>query len=120
VTGRAFLGGSSYGGRQASLLAAGGEAEIAGLLLLSYPLHPPGKAAQMRTGHFPELRVPTLFVSGTRDPFGTPEELASAVELIPGKHHVVHVDGAGHDLWPKARRMEIPGVVAESFVEFFG
>lgn len=118
--GRLFLGGSSYGGRQASLLLARGSVpDVTGLLLLSYPLHPPGKAAQLRTAHFPELRVPSLFVSGTRDPFGSPEELASALDLIPARHRLTSIEGAGHDLWPKTRRAEIPGVVYQEFANFF-
>ncbi|MGE5603325.1 MAG: alpha/beta family hydrolase, partial [Nitrososphaerales archaeon] len=117
VSGRLFLGGSSYGGRQASLLLASDRC-AGGLLLLSYPLHPPGKASQLRTAHFPKLNVPTLFVSGTRDPFGSPEELVSAVQAIPASHRIVHIDGAGHDLWPKAKRAEIPALVWEGFFNF--
>src|SRR5581483_6158918 len=63
-TGQAFLGGISYGGRQASMLVAAQTALVDGLLLLSYPLHPPGRPAQQRTAHFPELKVPTLFFGG--------------------------------------------------------
>ena len=65
--GRAFLGGVSYGGRQASMLVAAEPPLVEGLFLLSYPLHPPGRPAQLRTAHLPSLRTPTLLVSGTRD-----------------------------------------------------
>lgn len=80
---RLFLGGHSYGGRQASMLAAADSAVADGLLLLSYPLHPPRKPAQMRTGHFPQLSTPAVFVHGSRDPFGTLEEMRAALALIP-------------------------------------
>src|SRR5262245_4049443 len=93
-----ILGGLSYGGRQASMLAAD-EPEIArGLLLLSYPLHPPGRPEQARTAHLPRLRTPAVFVSGTRDPFGSPEELRQALALVPAPTTFVEIDGAGHDL----------------------
>ena len=74
------IGGKSMGGRIASQVAASGEAGvISGLVLLGYPLHPPGRPQQLRTAHFPRLRVPSLFVQGTRDAFGTPEELGAAL-----------------------------------------
>jgi uncharacterized protein len=95
---RAFLGGHSYGGRQASMLAAADPGLVEGLLLLSYPLHPPRKPDQLRTAHFPELRTRALFVQGSCDPFGTLEELASALRLIPATTSLFPVDGAGHDL----------------------
>jgi predicted alpha/beta-hydrolase family hydrolase len=74
-----------------------------GLLLLSYPLHPPRKPDQLRTGFFPEWRTPALFVHGTRDPFGTLEELRSAIARIPAQVDLMAVEGAGHDLKPAAR-----------------
>ena len=73
--GKLFLGGHSYGGRQSSMLCAQEPGLAAGLLLLSYPLHPPRRPEQQRTQHLPDLRTPALFVHGTRDPFGTIEEL---------------------------------------------
>ncbi|HYG99696.1 MAG TPA: alpha/beta family hydrolase [Terriglobales bacterium] len=119
VAGRVFLGGASYGGRQASHLAAADPC-AEGLLLLSYPLHPPGRAAQVRTAHFPNLHVPALFVSGTRDPFGSPEELEKAGKILPEQRRLLLIEGAGHDLWPKARRFEIPLLILKAFQEFFG
>jgi uncharacterized protein len=95
---RLYLGGQSYGGRQASLLAAEHPRLIDGLLLLSYPLHPPGKPAQLRTAHFPMLRRPCLFVSGAADPFGSPAELEQAIAAIPARSQRIVIDGAGHDL----------------------
>ncbi len=68
------------------------------LLLLSYPLHAPGKPEQLRTAHFPKLNTPVLFVHGSRDPFGTLEEMRSAVKLIPAPVELLEVEGAGHDL----------------------
>lgn len=93
-----FLGGHSYGGRQASLLAADEPALAAALLLLSYPLHPPNKPAQLRTAHLPRLAVRCVFVHGTRDAFGTIPELEAALALIPAKTRLMRVEGAGHDL----------------------
>jgi uncharacterized protein len=96
--GRVFIGGHSYGGRQATMLAAADPGVAEGLLLLSYPLHPPGKPAQMRTAHFPQLSTPAVFVHGARDPFGTLEEMRSALVLIPAPTTLVEIEGAGHDL----------------------
>ncbi len=98
VSGKLYLGGHSYGGRQASMLAAQ-EPDIAkALLLLSYPLHPPNKPAQLRTQHFATLRVPVLFVSGTKDGFGTVGELEAAIAAIPAATRLIAIEGAGHDL----------------------
>jgi len=104
VPGKIFLGGHSYGGRQSTMLCAEDPDLIAGLLLLSYPLHPPRKPDQLRTQHLPNLRVPSLFVHGTRDPFGTIEEIENALELIPAKKKLLTVEGAGHDLGFKGKQ----------------
>ena len=99
---RVFLGGQSYGGRQASMLAAEQPGIADALLLLSYPLHPPGQAAKLRTDHFPLLRIPALFVHGTKDPFGTPEEMLQAMRAISSPVERSEITGAGHDLaWGK-------------------
>ena len=98
VKGRVFAGGHSYGGRQTAMLAAERPGAADGLLLLSYPLHPPKKPDQPRTSFFPDWRTPALFVHGTRDPFGTVEELRGAMERIPARVDLVVVEGAGHDL----------------------
>jgi len=95
---KVWLGGHSYGGRQASMLAAESPGLADGLLLLSYPLHPPSKPEQLRTAHFPKLETPALFVHGARDPFGSFEELREAIALIPARTQLVEVDGAGHEL----------------------
>lgn len=120
VSGRVFLGGQSYGGRQASMLLA--EEPVAdGLLLLSYPLHAPSRPEQPRIQHLPELRVPTLFVEGTRDPFGTIQEIESARVLIPARTELLVVDGAGHDLGfkGKTKREEVPAMVLQAFLKLF-
>jgi uncharacterized protein len=103
VPGRILLGGHSYGGRQSSMLCAEDPGLVPGLLLLSYPLHPPRKPEQQRTQHFPSLHTPTLFVHGTRDPFGTIEELEKAIKMIPAPTKLLTVQGAGHDLGFKAK-----------------
>ena len=121
VSGRVFLGGHSYGGRQASMLAAEEPTLAQALLLLSYPLHPPRNPAKPRTAHFPALRTPAFFVHGSADPFGALAEMAEALRLVPGPTRLMTVEGAGHELargGPSA-----PGVsaLAERIVsEFLG
>lgn len=98
------------------------EPEIAaGVLLLSYPLHPPRKPEQQRTQHLPNLHTPTLFVHGTRDPFASIEELQQAIKMIPGKTKLLTVEGSGHDLGfkGKAKREELPTEVLREFDKFF-
>jgi len=98
IGGRVILSGQSYGGRQSTLLSSERPDVACALLLFSYPLHPPGKPDQLRTAHFPALRVPALFVQGTKDPFGSPEEMQGAIRAIPAASALSLVDGAGHDL----------------------
>jgi predicted alpha/beta-hydrolase family hydrolase len=98
TSGPVILGGHSYGGRQATMLAAEAPGIANTLLLLSYPLHPPGKPERVRTGHFPSLRTPALFMHGTKDPFGTIEEMRGDLQLIPARTEIAVVEGAGHDL----------------------
>ena len=93
-----LVGGHSYGGRQASMSVAEDDESISGLVLLSYPLHPPAKPEKLRTAHLPDITVPTLFVSGTRDPFGTEPELRTAIDSMSAATDFVAVSGAGHDL----------------------
>ena len=94
---RIVLGGRSMGGRICSMAVADG-LPAAGLVLVSYPLHPPGRPERLRVEHFPALEVPCLFVSGTRDVFGTPEELEHHTAAIPGEVTHVWIEGKGHDL----------------------
>jgi predicted alpha/beta-hydrolase family hydrolase len=117
VAGRIFLGGHSYGGRQATMLCAAEPELVAGLLLLSYPLHPPHKPEQLRVQHLPSLRAPSLFVQGTRDPFGSIEEMTKALQLIPAKTVLMQVEGAGHDLGFKGKSQvqELPAQILAAF-----
>jgi predicted alpha/beta-hydrolase family hydrolase len=121
VGGKIYLGGHSYGGRQATMLCADEPALVSGLLLLSYPLHPPRKPEQLRIQHLPNLHTPSLFVHGTRDPFGTTEEIRKALGLIPGGTQLVEVEGAGHDLGFKTKfsNQELPQRIADAFQHFF-
>jgi predicted alpha/beta-hydrolase family hydrolase len=117
-----FLGGHSYGGRQATMLCAAEPELVSGLLLLSYPLHPPRKPEQLRVQHLPNLRAPSLFVHGTRDPFGSVEEITKALQLIPAKTELMKVEGAGHDLGFKGRAQvpALPAVILARFAGMFG
>jgi predicted alpha/beta-hydrolase family hydrolase len=115
VAGRIFLGGHSYGGRQSTMLCAE-EPD-----LLSFPLHPPRKREQLRVQHQPNLRTTSLFVHGTRDPFGSIEELSKAIELIPAKTQLMKIEGAGHDLGfkGKSRAEALPARIFAHFDDFF-
>ena len=115
TSGRLFAGGHSYGGRQASILAAAEPGLIDRLLLLSYPLHPPRRPDELRTGHFPELKTPALFVHGTRDGFGSTDELIGALRLIPARTELLEIAGAGHELMTKNNRQEVAKFVVEAF-----
>lgn len=95
---RVSLGGHSYGGRQASMLASEDASIADRLLLLSYPLHPPDKPQQLRTAHFAKLETPALFVHGSRDPFGSLDEMSEALRLIPAQTQLLAIEGAAHDL----------------------
>jgi len=107
---RLGLGGRSMGGRICSMAVADGLPASA-LVLLSYPLHPPGKPENLRIEHLPRLKQPCLFVSGTKDPFGSPAELEAHAAAIPGPVTFVWVDGAGHE-W-KGRDRAVAEVVAD-------
>ncbi len=118
--GSVYLAGHSYGGRQSSMLCAEEPDLVPGLLLLSYPLHPPRKPEQQRTQHLPSLHTPTLFVHGTRDPFGSIAELEQALKMIPARTRLVAVEGAGHDLGfkGKTKKDELPRLVFLEFTKF--
>jgi predicted alpha/beta-hydrolase family hydrolase len=108
---RVFLGGHSYGGRQGTMLAAEEPGVADALLLLSYPLHPPRRPDEPRTKHFGLLRTPAFFVHGTRDQFGSIEEMRAAIALIPARTAMLECEGAGHDL--RAKRREPLEALAE-------
>jgi uncharacterized protein len=114
--GRVSLGGHSYGGRQASMLAAAEPQVVESLLLLSYPLHPPKKPAELRTKHFPSLQVPALFVHGTRDGFGSISEMQSALSLIAARTELLTIAGAGHELLTKGNRETLIEEVTSRFI----
>jgi uncharacterized protein len=114
VDGPIALGGHSYGGRQASVLAAE-EPDVAGaLLLLSYPLHPPRRADRPRTGHFGALRTPAMFVHGSRDPFGSVDELRHALTMLAAPSTLLVIDGAGHAL-----RVSAAETIAQAFADWW-
>ena len=100
VGGPVILGGRSMGGRMCSIAAADADHPLpaVGLVLIAYPLHPPGKPDRLRVEHLPRITVPCLFVHGTRDPFGTPDELQQWTDTIPGPVEHVWIDGGRHEL----------------------
>jgi hypothetical protein len=109
---RIVLAGRSMGGRIASLCVADGDPAL-GLALLAYPLHPPGKPEQLRTDHLERIRIPTLFVSGTRDSFATPEELTGAAKLVRGEVTMHWLESADHGYKP----LKASGLTLEAVVE---
>ncbi len=118
-SGRIFLGGHSYGGRQSTMLASEQPGLVSGLLLLSYPLHPPRKPAELRTGHFPQLKTPGLFVHGSRDPFGSHAEMKLALDLIPAEKQLLEIEGAGHELLGRKQDNGLPARIVTAFQQFF-
>jgi uncharacterized protein len=119
VQGQIFLGGHSYGGRQSTILASEDKTLVGGLLLLSYPLHPPRKPLELRTAHFGELDTPALFIHGSRDPFGSVEEMTSALKLIPAPTRLLEIAGSGHELLPRNSTNGVPEEITNAFQEFF-
>jgi uncharacterized protein len=112
LAGGLVLGGRSMGGRMCSMVVADVDDPLPamGLVLISYPLHPPGKPESLRVEHLARLTVPCLFIHGTRDPFGTAAELQRWTATIPGQvsHH--WIEGRGHDL--KGSDAAIASIVA--------
>jgi predicted alpha/beta-hydrolase family hydrolase len=100
--GKLVIGGKSMGGRIASQVAAGHDAnidaDIAGLVFLGYPLHPPGQPEKLRDAHLPAIKTPMLFVQGARDAFGTPEELRPVIKRIKAPVELCAIEGADHSL----------------------
>ena len=119
---RLCIGGKSMGGRIASMVAAHPDVDVAAVVLLGYPLHPPGKPTQLRTAHLPAVRAPMLFVQGTRDPFGGPGELAPYLEGLAAGTRLFPIDGGDHSLaLPKSRGETLAqtlGRVADEVVRF--
>ncbi len=96
---RLVIGGKSLGGRIASMIAD--EASVGGLVCLGYPFHPPGKPDRLRTAHLADLRTPTLIVQGTRDPFGTPDEIATYD--LSSSIRVTHLEDGDHSFKPRVK-----------------
>lgn len=102
------------------MLAADEPGLVEALLLLSYPLHPPERPAELRTKHLPNLQTPALFVHGTRDGFGSIAEIEAAIKLIPARTDLLEVPDAGHELISKRNREALPQRVVERFLSFAG
>ncbi|MEA3185268.1 MAG: uncharacterized protein QOC57_430 [Ilumatobacteraceae bacterium] len=113
LEGGLVLGGRSMGGRMCSMVVGDAEDPLParGLVLISYPLHPPGKPDSLRVEHLPRLSVPCLFIHGTRDPFGSPQELQQWTATIPGAVTHRWIEGRGHDL--KGADTSVAETVAE-------
>lgn len=110
---RLFIGGKSMGGRIATQVAARPDVEVNGLVLLGYPLHPPGKPSQLRTAHLPRVRAPMLFVQGSRDAFGTREEMEPVVAGLSRGTRLFVVDGGDHSLVvPKSTGVSLADTMA--------
>ena len=97
------------------MLAANEPRLVERLLLLSYPLHPPKRPAELRTKHFPDLQTPALFVHGTRDGFGSIAEMEAALKLIPARTELLLIPDAGHELMTGKNRDELPHLLAQKF-----
>jgi len=113
-----LLGGHSYGGRQASMLAATDPTLASALLLLSYPLHPPNRPAELRTSHFPNLKTPALFVHGIRDGFASTAEMEAALQQIPAPTQLLSIPSAGHELLTPRNHTDLPQNVVHAFLAF--
>src|SRR5262249_1498542 len=119
-----FIGGKSMGGRIATHVAAsGGIGDVAGIVLLGYPLHPPGRADQLRVAHLGNVRIPMLFIQGERDVFGTPAELEPHMQGLAQGTRLYVVAGGDHSLSPPKRKggetlEEVLGRVADEIVGF--
>jgi hypothetical protein len=111
-----FIGGKSMGGRIASHVAAQGDVDVAGLVFLGYPLHPPGRPEQRRDAHLPQITAPMLFVQGTRDPFGTTEEIRALLPRLPNAT-VYEVAGGDHSFKVSGRGAPKPDAVLNTALD---
>jgi hypothetical protein len=118
------IGGKSMGGRIASQVAAGGVGELAGLVFLGYPLHPPGRRDRFRTAHLPAVKAPMLFVQGSRDPFGTPDELRPIIAGLPSATELYVVEGGDHSFKvPKSagvKQQDVYEAIQDRIAEWLG
>ena len=108
------VGGRSMGGRICSMAVADGLG-AAGLICMSYPLHPPGKPEKLRVAHFPDLRIPSMFISGRKDIFATPAELQTHLATLSGPYMLSLLDGVGHDL--KRQEANVASLVGAWLIE---
>ena len=116
---RVFIGGKSMGGRMATHLGARGVPGIAGIVALGYPLRPPGKSGNERAAHLPSIKVPLLIVQGTRDSFGSPDDLRGALAGTTASPAVVAVEGGDHSFNVRGRKpAEVLSEVADAIVEW--
>ena len=104
--GPVWASGKSLGGRIASMAAADGEIDPAGLVFLGYPLHPPGKPERIRDEHLSRVEVPMLFLQGTSDPFASPDLLRRVVEKLRDRATLVPFEGAGHSFEVRGRKRD--------------
>jgi predicted alpha/beta-hydrolase family hydrolase len=100
------------------MLAASEPGLVDQLLLLSYPLHPPQRPSELRTAHFSGLETPAMFVHGTRDNFGSLDEVSAALKLIRARTELLPITGAGHELLTKRNRDEVSKIVVNTFRSF--
>jgi len=115
-----YLGGHAYGGYQASILVASEPSLVKGLMLLSYPLHPPQHPTQLRISHLAAVRTRALFVQASRDPFGTHQEMHSVLAMMPTETRLVLVEDARHELLTESNNAKLPGSIVREFRDFFG
>ncbi len=115
-----YLGGHAYGGYQASILVASEPSLVKGLMLLSYPLHPPQQPTQLRISHLAAMRTRALFVQASRDPFGTHQEVRSVLATIPTETRLVSVEDARQDLLTESNSTKLPRLIVREFRDFFG
>jgi len=93
---RLVIGGKSMGGRIASQVAASQPADIDGLVFLGYPLHPPGRPDKLRSEHLPKIKAPMLFVQGSRDAFGTKQEIEALIKKLKLPAELYSIEGGDH------------------------
>ena len=122
-----FIGGKSMGGRIASQVAAAGVEGVAGLVYFGYPLHPPGRPGQRRDAHLPDIRIPMLFIQGTRDEFGTSAEIRDLLPRLDARAELVEIADGDHSFKtrakvtmkkPDATLVDVFDAAAASSVEF--
>lgn len=104
--GPVWAAGKSLGGRIASMMVADGELDAAGLILVGYPLHPPGKPERIRDAHLPSIEVPMLFLQGTADPFARPDLLAGVMKRLRSRATLHEVEGGDHSFRVRGQRRD--------------